>query len=81
MLNTISSFSVLYFLYFLHLLLLQHGDIERNPGPQKGQIKYLSCCHWNVNCLVAQNLSKITQVPFINMNLYAYLRHTLIHQF
>ena len=81
MLNTISFFNVLHFVYFLHLLLLQHGDIERNPGPQKDQIKYLSCCHWNVNCLVAQNLSKITQVPFINMNLYAYLRHTLIHQF
>ena len=49
MLNTISSFNVLYFVYFLHLLLLQHGDIERNPGPQSDQIKNLSCCHWNVN--------------------------------
>ena len=29
MLNTISSFNVLYFVYFLHLLLLEHGDIER----------------------------------------------------
>ena len=45
MLNTISSFNVLYFMYFLHLLLLQHGDIERNPGPKSGQIKNLSCCH------------------------------------
>ena len=32
-LNTISSFNGLYFMYFLHLLLLQHGDIDRNPGP------------------------------------------------
>ena len=38
MLNTISSFDVLYFMYFLHLLLLQHGDIERNTGPQRGQV-------------------------------------------
>ena len=38
MLNTISSFNVLYFMYFLHLLLLQHGDIERNTGPQRGQV-------------------------------------------
>ena len=45
MLNTISSFNVLYFVYFLHLLLLQHGDIERNTGPQSDQIKNLSCCH------------------------------------
>ena len=51
-------------MYFLHLLLFQHGDIERNSGPQSGQIKNLSCCHWswNVNSLVAQNLSKITQL-------------------
>ena len=53
MLNTISSFNVLDFVYFLHLLLLQHRDIERNPGPQSGQIENLSCCHWNVNSLVA----------------------------
>ena len=62
MLNAISSFNVLYFVYFLPLLLLQHGDIERNPGLQSGQIKNLSCCHWSVNSLVAQNLSKITQL-------------------
>ena len=62
MLNTISSFNVLYFVYFLHLFLLQHGDIEKTLGPQSGQIKNLSCCHWNVNRLVAQNISKITQL-------------------
>ena len=45
MLNTIGFFNVLHFAYFLHLLLLQHGDIEKNPGPKTGQIKNLSCCH------------------------------------
>ena len=40
-------------MYFLHFLLLQHRDIEGNPGPQIGQIKNVSCCHWNVNSLVA----------------------------
>ena len=53
MLDTINSFNVLYFMYFLHLLLLLHRDIERNPGPQSGQMKSLSYCHWNVNSLVA----------------------------
>ena len=53
MLNTISSFNVLYFMYFLHLLLLQHSDIEKNPGPQSGQIKNVSCCHCSVNSLIA----------------------------
>ena len=66
MYNTISSFNVLYFMYFLHLLLLQHGDTERYPGSQSGQIKNLSCCHYNVNSLVAQNLSKITQLEVFN---------------
>ena len=84
LLNTISSFNVLYFMYFWHLFLLQHGDIERNPGPQSGQIKNLSCCHWNVNSLVAQNVPRITQlesISFINIILYEYLKRTLIHQF
>ena len=32
----ITSFiDVLYSTYFLHILLMQHGDIETNPGPRK----------------------------------------------
>ena len=30
-----SFVDVLYSTYFLHVLLLEHGDIEINPGPQK----------------------------------------------
>ena len=30
---------VLFSAYFLHVLLLQHGDIETNPGPTKEKIK------------------------------------------
>ena len=75
MLNTIIPFNVLYFLYFLHLLLLQLGDIDGNPGTQSGQIKNLSCCHWNVNRLVAQHLPKITQLEAYN-SLY---KHDFIH--
>ena len=48
------------------LLLLLHGDIEWNPGPQGGQIKNLWWCHWNVISLVAQILSKITQLEAYN---------------
>ena len=59
-------FNVLYFVYFLHLLLLQHGDIERNPGPQSDQIKNLSCCLSNVNSLVAQNLFQKNQLEAYN---------------
>ena len=75
----------MYFMFFLHLLLLQHGDIERNPGLQSGQIKNLLCCQWNANCLVAQTLSKITQLKhtiyFLNMILHAYRKPTLTDQF
>ena len=70
-LNTIKILNVLYSSYFLHLLLLQHGDIESNSGPKKEQIKYLSCCHWNVNSLLAQNMCKISQIKAYN-SLYNY---------
>ena len=36
---------VVYSTYFLHILLLQHKDIETNPGPQKEGKKNFSCCH------------------------------------
>ena len=34
-----SFIDVVYSTYFLHILLLQHGDIETNPGPQKEKLK------------------------------------------
>ena len=48
--------------FFYNLLLLQYGDLESNPGPEKEQIKYLSWCHWNVNSFLAQSMSKISQI-------------------
>ena len=66
MLNTISFFNVLYFVYFSHLLLLQPVDIEKNYSPKSGQSKNFSCCHWNINSLVAQNLSKTFLVEAYN---------------
>ena len=42
--DTIRFFNVLYFVYFLHLLLLQQGDTERNTVPQSCQSKNLSVC-------------------------------------
>ena len=54
-LKTSSKFRVLRFvkvIAFLVLLLLSHGDIEVNPGPKR-KISKFSCCHWNVNSIVA----------------------------
>ena len=45
--------------------MLQHGDIETNPGPTKEKIKNLSCCHWNVNSLIAHNF-KISHLEAYN---------------
>ena len=35
------------------MLLLTHGDIESNPGPKHRTSNYFSCCHWNVNSIMA----------------------------
>ena len=36
------------------VLLLSHGNIEFNPGPKRSISKY-SCCHWNLNSILAHN--------------------------
>ena len=53
--SNLKALTILLFFYstVILLLLVQHGDIEINPGPQKKQAKYLSCCHWNVKSLLA----------------------------
>ena len=84
MLNTI-SFSMFCTLCTFCIFFYFSIEILRNSGLQNGPSKNLLCCHWNVNSLVAQKLSKIAQLeaynPFISMILYSYLKHTLIHQF
>ena len=66
---------VVYSPYFLHILLLRHGDKETNAWPQKEKIKSLSYCHWNVNSLIAHNLSKISQLEAYN----SVHKHDFIH--
>ena len=39
---------------FLVLLLLSHYDTEVNPRPKR-KLSKLSCCHWNVNNILAHN--------------------------
>ena len=55
--SNLKALTILLFFYstIIFLLLVQHGDIEINPGPKKKQPKYFSCCHWNVNSLLAHN--------------------------
>ena len=52
--------------FFLHILLLQQGDRETNPGSQNEKKKNFSCCHWNLKSLVAHNLFKLFQLEAYN---------------
>ena len=56
---------------YLHLILLQHGDIESNPRSNKTKLKKFSCGHWNVNSFIGYNFSKLRQLEAY-ISLYSY---------
>ena len=60
-----SFLSAFYYNLFLQNILIQHGDIELNPGPNKKN-KPLSCCHWNVNSLAAHKFLKKSSLEAYN---------------
>ena len=46
---------------FYSIVAINHGDIATNPGWKSKNSKYLSCCHWNVNSILAHDkLSLLT---------------------
>ena len=55
----------LFYSLFYQILLLLHGDVETNPGPNK-KYKPFTCCHWNVNSLTAQNMVKLSSIAAYN---------------
>ena len=62
----IRSFSLGFFYnLFFNDILMQHGDIELNPGPFK-KSKPLTCCHWNVNSLTAHKFTKKSSIEAYN---------------
>ena len=46
-----------FYSFFSENLLLVHGDIETNSGPNK-KYKSFTCCYWNVNSLIAHTMLK-----------------------
>ena len=52
------------FVYSFFLLLL--CSVESNPGPKKSKEFSLSCCHWNVNNLLAPKCAKVTSLEAYN---------------
>ena len=55
----------LFYSLFYQILLLLHGDVETNPGPNK-KYKPFTCCHWNVNSLTAHNMVKLSSIAVYN---------------
>ena len=54
-----------FYSFFYQILLLLHGDVETNPGPNK-KCKPLTCCHWNVNSLTAHKMVKLSSIAADN---------------
>ena len=55
--------------YFIELslnLLLQHGDIETNPGLRGTCSQYFGFCHWNLNNLPACNYAIVPLLQAFN---------------
>ena len=55
-----------YFIVLSLNLILQHGDIETNPGPRGKHSQYFSFCHWNLNSLPPQNYAKVSLLQAFN---------------
>ena len=51
--------SYLYHIWLFPRLIHLSGDIEKNPIPKKNFCLMFSIGHWNLNSLVAQNLTKL----------------------
>ena len=48
-------------------LLLCHGDIESNPGPNKsGNCQPLKFFHWNLNSILSENCFKVSLLTSFN---------------
>ena len=54
-LDTRKILTILFYSIFSRMLIIQHGDIQSNPGPSKKH-RSLTCCHWNVNSLTAYKM-------------------------
>ena len=56
----LSIISFCLYLIWLHIHLVNlSGDVEKNLGPKSYSAQYLTICHWNLNSIAADNLTKI----------------------
>ena len=59
--------TIFFYSIFSRMLIMQHGDIESNPGPSKKH-RPLTCCHWNVNSLTSHKMIKKSLIEAYNSN-------------
>ena len=61
--HSFASFVIaLLFSSFLQLILLQYGDVEINPAPERLNQRIFPCCHCNANSLTFHNTAKLPQI-------------------
>ena len=67
---------------YIFTFLLYYGDIEWMLGPKRMKPKFLYIYHWKLNSISADSFQKLDsykhRIPFINMILFVYLKHTQI---
>ena len=75
----------LFFFFFFLLLLLCNGDVQSNPESKKSKELSLSCCHLNVNSLLAHDCVEVNSLEaynsVFNMTLFASVKRTLTQLF
>ena len=83
--SNLKALTILLFFYstIIFLLLVQHGDIEINPGPQKSNqsIFHVFIGMSTVYCLITKYPCWQLIIPPVNKILYVYQRHSLIPQY
>ena len=59
--------TIFFYSLFSKILIIQHVDIESNPGPSK-KYRTLYCCHLNVNSISAHKTIKKSLIETYNSN-------------
>ena len=59
--------TIFFYSLFSKFLIIQHGDIESNPGPSK-KYRTLNSCHWNGNSISAHKTIKKSLIEAYNSN-------------
>ena len=81
------SLSFLFFTFFVYhpwlfiCLIKISGNVEKNPGPKRYSVQYLTIFHWKLNSIAAQNFIKVALLkltfPSMKWTSCTFLKHIL----